>query len=104
MDLLDIDFARIYKRDKELIDRCIPQDVIARLLGRKDMILQNEYNKLLRQEKRLAEYIDNEDIPIESRERESKRYGAILDRLNIILAELEKLGVSVSDSQIENGF
>ena len=29
------DFREVYRRDKEIIDKCFPKDVIKRLLGKK---------------------------------------------------------------------
>lgn len=102
--MIIINFTEIYREDKTIIDKYIPRDVIARLLGKQDMALKCEYNRLLKCEKELAEILDDEQTPIGVKEQEVRKYIAITDRLSIILNELKKMGVSVSDLQIENGF
>lgn len=111
------DFREVYRRDKEIIDKCFPKDVIKRLLGKKveeDMTqgdaevtihsLKKEYNKLIKRYKAGGEYLDNNDIPIEEREKWIGEFRKIIDVLNGFINEFKKLGVELTDNDVMNGF
>jgi F0F1-type ATP synthase delta subunit len=47
--------------------------------------LKREYNELLKREEKAVEYLDDNSIPLETRENYFSEYKKILDRLNEIL-------------------
>jgi len=49
------------------------------------LTLKREYNELLKREAKAVEYLDDNSIPLETRELHTGEYKKILDRLNEIL-------------------
>lgn len=51
--------------------------------------LKKEYDELLAREKKAAEYLDNQNIPIAEREKWIPQYKSIINRLGAIMGEMK---------------
>lgn len=66
--------------------------------------LKKEYNKLIKRYKTGADYLDNNGIPLEEREKWMDEFRNIIDGLNGFLKEFKKLGIETTEDEIMNGF
>ena len=66
--------------------------------------LKKEYNKLIKRYKTGGDYLDNNGIPIEEREKWIGEFRKIIDVLNGFINEFKKLGVETTEDEIMNGF
>ncbi len=96
-------FEEDYRNSKAIIDKYLPPEVIARLLGNPKKALKIEYNRLVKQEIKLTEDLNSRGF-IPDEEEKIKQYKQITNRMDGILSELQRMGESVSDNQVENGF
>ena len=96
-------FEEDYRNGKAIIDKYLPPEVIARLLGNPKKALKIEYNRLVKQEIKLTEDLNSRGF-IPDEEEKIKQYKQITNRMDGILSELQRMGESVSDNQVENGF
>ena len=66
--------------------------------------LKTHYNKLIKRYKTGADYLDNNGIPLEEREKWMDEFRNIIDGLNGLLKEFKKLGIETTEDEIMNGF
>ena len=66
--------------------------------------LKTHYNKLIKRYKTGADYLDNNGIPLEEREKWMDEFRNIIDGLNGFLKEFKKLGIETTEDEIMNGF
>lgn len=66
--------------------------------------LKKKYNAFIQRHNKALKYLDNNQIDIDERENHIQAYKKILDELNSIIDELNKLGISYTDENILNGF
>lgn len=66
-------------------------------------ILKKEYNKQLTRYYKGVEYMENNPKEIDN-SKYLKAISEIMDKLDIIIKELEKQGYTMSDTEVLNGF
>lgn len=66
--------------------------------------LKTHYNKLIKRYKTGGDYLDNNGIPLEEREKWMDEFRNIIDGLNGFLKEFKKLGIETTEDEIMNGF
>lgn len=66
--------------------------------------LKTEYNRQLKRAKKAAEYMDNQTIPIEVREKWAGKYRDIIRALNELIEMITVEGYDMTDDEKENGF
>jgi signal recognition particle GTPase len=101
---MDKQFLEDYKRNKESIERYMPKEVIARLLGKQDEALKYKYNRILKQHTELGENLNAGKYTGMKMDEAIKSYQKMGRELDGIIKELRDMDVVVSDTQIEYGF
>ena len=71
---------------------------------REIQLMKSEYNKINQRIKKGGTYLDNEDVPLEEREKFIPAYCKIILEQNNVLHRLKNAGVEVTDEQYFNGF
>ena len=66
--------------------------------------LKAKYNKVLLNYYRAADYMDNQEVPVKTREKHIPRFKAIIDELNRLLKIFREGGINYSDTEALNGF
>ena len=101
---MDKQFLEDYKRNKESIERYMPKEVIARLLGKQDEALKHKYNRILKQHNELGDKMNSgvyTGMKLDEAVWTYRKMGLELDG---IIKELQDMGEVVSDMQVEYGF
>lgn len=101
---MNISFSEEYRKNKEVIDRYIPPEVIARLQGQQDEALKHRYNRLLKRESELVATMEYENISPHLLNETLIKHKKVTAALSKILKELDNMGVEVTDIQVESGF
>lgn len=100
-------FADVYKRDKAIIDKYLPKEVVARLLGKPDEALKHKFNRLLKRESKVLEELEqmkDNGAPQYQFNAKLEVHQNITDEMNKVLNALGEMGVEISENQLENGF
>lgn len=63
-----------------------------------------QYNQLIKREKKGAAYLDNPNIPLDEREAMIPAFIKIIEGLDRILNALQQKGVTFTDDEVLNGF
>ena len=66
--------------------------------------LKAAYNELLQRHKTLEAYLDDNSIPLETREGKLDEFQDILRRLNQLLSEIRRMGQPIGTEEVLNGF
>jgi hypothetical protein len=66
--------------------------------------LKATYNELLQRHKVLEAYLDDNSIPLETREGKLDDFQDILRRLNQLLSEIRRSGQPIETEEVLNGF
>jgi len=66
--------------------------------------LKVAYNELLQRHKTLQAYLDDNSIPLETREGKLDEFQDILRRLNQLLSEIRRMGQPIGSEEVLNGF
>ncbi len=66
--------------------------------------LKAAYNDLIRRQKAMEAYLDDNSIPLETREGKLDEFKSVLRRLNQLLSEIRGMGCAITDKEILNGF
>ena len=62
------------------------------------------YNGLLQRHKTLETYLDDNSIPLETREGKLDEFQDVLRRLNQLLSEIRRMGQPIEKEEVLNGF
>ena len=66
--------------------------------------LKRFYNVLIKRHKKACDYLDNNDIPLEQRDKHVSRYQTLMKTINKCVEMLEINEIKMSNNEIRNGF
>lgn len=66
--------------------------------------LKQQYNKLIKLQLKAAEYLDNDSIPYEEREKRIPEYQELLGKLSALFSEIKRQGITYTQDDLFSGF